>query len=587
MKYNKIYLGLGVLAVSLASCSEDVEYTPAAAVNTPPVYFSMNDESAIDLEEGDTYFTIKVYRQNTASAGEYKLNATVSNENGTPVPAGLFRICEPKKENGEVVKDEEGNIVYEDYNKGTPLDGQAELSAEFAADSGETGIRIDFGSTDNLVEKEVYKFDVKASGESSPYFITNRVYDVCFMRWVTLQDCKIYDNTLWQPFGGEKLTFPVTVQEHPTKKGFFRVHAPYKNSDYGSYYHYTGTTPDYLYINATVANEAYFCDSKGNPVTSYNTHIQCVQNEGFQENYGNIKLECLYSHFLLKEDFKNGSQTSEYANYSGAAGSLTVNETLQTRKVKFNSGRLYSMLTNIGGSYKDGVFSGGLEQGSPGSEWELWLDGANEDESWVELGVCQYTDGFLGVYYNQAGLTVETYEVPIKQNSEKAGLYRLVAPYGNIYWPDYGTEESNQYNIDIDVSDPDYVIVDIQKAYEDADGIIQIANATALYTSGKLSDNTGKPIQYTKQQIIEKGLNDTMKDGVITISHPAIITPEGNVGWLWLTDNYPSFQPAKIVLPTSGGSNVAAKSVAAKSKRLPAVKSLRPELLGIPTYKVK
>ena len=169
------------------------------------------------------------------------------------------------------------------------------------------------------------------------------------------------------------------------------------------------------------------------------------------------------------------------------------------------------MLTNIGGSYKDGVFSGGLEQGSPGSEWELWLDGANEDESWVELGVCQYTDGFLGVYYNQAGLTVETYEVPIKQNSEKAGLYRLVAPYGNIYWPDYGTEESNQYNIDIDVSDPDYVIVDIQKAYEDADGIIQIANATALYTSGKLSDNTGKPIQYTKQQIIEQGLNDTMK----------------------------------------------------------------------------
>ena len=87
MKYNKIYLGLGVLAVSLASCSEDVEYTPAAAVNTPPVYFSINDESAIDLEEGDTYFTIKVYRQNTASAGEYKLNATVSNENGTPVPA--------------------------------------------------------------------------------------------------------------------------------------------------------------------------------------------------------------------------------------------------------------------------------------------------------------------------------------------------------------------------------------------------------------------------------------------------------------------------------------------------------------------
>ena len=44
-------------------------------------------------------------------------------------------------------------IVYEDYNKGTPLDGQAELSAEFAADSGETGIRIDFGSTDKLVEK--------------------------------------------------------------------------------------------------------------------------------------------------------------------------------------------------------------------------------------------------------------------------------------------------------------------------------------------------------------------------------------------------------------------------------------------------
>ena len=90
MKFNKIFLGLGVAGFALTSCSEDVEYTPADPVNTPPVYFSMDDESQVDLEEDAVYFPIKVYRQNTSDNSGH-VSLALSADDGSSV-AGLFTI---------------------------------------------------------------------------------------------------------------------------------------------------------------------------------------------------------------------------------------------------------------------------------------------------------------------------------------------------------------------------------------------------------------------------------------------------------------------------------------------------------------
>ena len=58
MNLNKFMLGIGgVMALSLTSCHEDPEYTPAAAEVTPPAYFNLSDDTVVDLEDTSSDFT--------------------------------------------------------------------------------------------------------------------------------------------------------------------------------------------------------------------------------------------------------------------------------------------------------------------------------------------------------------------------------------------------------------------------------------------------------------------------------------------------------------------------------------------------
>lgn len=553
MKYNKILFGLGALAVTLASCSEDVEYTPAPAVNTPAVYFSLNDQSTIDLEESDTYFTVKVYRENTGATATYSVNATVATEDGTPIPAGLFRICEPKG------TDAEGNVIYQDYQEGTPFDSEATLKVEFPAGAGESDLRIDFGGKDNLTEMLSYMFDFKAAGESSPYYITDIKYDVSYTPWMDITEPNIIiDQTLWEPFGGEEITMEnLSVQEHPIKTGLLRVLAPYKNSPYSAYYQYEGTTPDYLYINATVANEAYFSDSKGEPLTIYDTHLRFQEGQGFQEDYGWGWLGCMYSYYLLKEDFKNfgGEQVIEYTNFSGAAGQIkpVAGTGENPREIRFANGKLYGIISHIA----DYNGMGGMA----GKDWKLLVDGAQPTD-WLDLGDTEYTDGFIGQYYASLGYTIETYDVPLQVNGETPGLYRMVNPYQEGTWI-YGTPES-KFNIQFNISDPDLVVMDPQDAYEDGDGVISIANAAGVYMSGKFVDENRQPIMWTKEQVIAAGYDDKVENGVVVINHPILITAEGNAYNLWTRDG---FVPAKIVIPGLDENAEAASKAVKQAKK--------------------
>ena len=50
MKFNKLYMALGVAALALASCSDEEDYTPAPAVVTPAAYFNISDKADVVLE---------------------------------------------------------------------------------------------------------------------------------------------------------------------------------------------------------------------------------------------------------------------------------------------------------------------------------------------------------------------------------------------------------------------------------------------------------------------------------------------------------------------------------------------------------
>lgn len=520
MKFNRSLLGLGVMALAFAACSDDVEYTSAPAVDTPAAYFSSQEETIFDLEEDDDHVYFNVYRANAGAAEKVPVDITITSEDGTPVNAGLFTY--------------------------TP-------EADFAEGEALARICVEF-DVNNLKHSNSYYFNCKVAGNASPYFLTALTFDVSFTPWQLVDDCHIYDTSSLQVFGiNDENIWEVTVQEHPLRPGFFRIYQPYRGlPKFGAYYNLPDNDPHYLYINATTPNEAYFSDAKGNPLVMYNTGIWCEGGNGFEETYGYLTLACTYSAYLNKEDIVAGSTTLSYSNFSSNAGELVVNEKTGTRKVKFNGQKLLTLLPDVGG-------------GAWGADWELWLNGANENEDWSDLGMATYTDGFIEEYYKLD--SEATYQVPIQQHNTREGVYRLIGAYGNTYCP-FGAQESNNISFEIDCSDPNFVIIKDQLAMSDAYGDNYVVNAGYIYTNDFLQNTPA----VSKEEVISQGLNDTFDaaTGTIYINHPALLTfdteGKGTVQLLWKDSKH---RPGKVILPEqgAGGNSIAPKSERPTTKK--------------------
>ena len=73
---------------------------------------------------------------------------------------------------------------------------------------------------------------------------------------------------------------------------------------------------------------------------------------------------------------------------------------------------------------------------------------------------------------------------------------------------------------------------------------------------------------YTKDEVIEMGLNDKLEEGVITINHP-MIGINGSTDYVFLWEDTNWHTPTKIVLPVNeDASGVAAKAPAGDAARL-------------------
>lgn len=82
-------------------------------------------------------------------------------------------------------------------------------------------------------------------------------------------------------------------------------------------------------------------------------------------------------------------------------------------------------------------------------------------EKWNDLGIGLITDGIVCSIFNAAALS---WEVNILEKDSKPGLYRLVYPYGEAYpYNEPGDyDDSKNYNLDIDASNPDAVTIAAQ-----------------------------------------------------------------------------------------------------------------------------
>lgn len=551
MKFNKIIMGMGVASVLLTSCDKAAEqnYTAAPPVATPPAYFSIDYDSEVILEEGQEKFEITVYRAN--GGAEQTTPVDIVMTTNAPGADGLFMLP--------------GN---------TPLNVNQKTSVNVTfpegADVTTLTVTYPWEKMEQLPGIE-FNFDLALAGEDTEYFLTKTDYNVMYVPWLGVQDdegntvCYFLDDLV---YSGWRLTgyptpfkYEVEIQYNPIalEKGEYilRVNTPYANlGHFGSSdgFRFDGydeegeIIPNVMYINATDAHNIYLCDKSGKPFSGiYNTYYV------ISDEYGNVGYVDRCSAYMNDELIEWGGSL-----YRNSEGNATLNGHFDEtgKKIIFPDSHFFVLMLGEGSA---------LTTGQP---LEIWLPGAKEVAEWEELGMANYTDG-VGAFLE--GIDDDgtiTYEVPILQNIKNPNLYRLVNPY-TTYWPD-GNDVEGDYNIDIDVTNPNLVEVDRQES-----GLLLpygrnyydnfLVNAGVLYQYYMQEGS-----EMTANQIIAEGLNDTFADNVINIQHMAVWFYEDDttveVVFPWVDGS----EGCKVVLPTAAGApSYASAAVRNKGKYVP------------------
>lgn len=550
MKFNKIIMGMGVASVLLTSCDKAAEqnYTAAPPVATPPAYFSIDYDSEVILEEGQEKFEITVYRAN--GGAEQTTPVDIVMTTNAPGADGLFMLP--------------GN---------TPLNVNQKTSVNVTfpegADVTTLTVTYPWEKMEQLPGIE-FNFDLALAGEDTEYFLTKTDYNVMYVPWLGVQDdegntvCYFLDDLV---YSGWRLTgFPtpfkyeVEIQYNPIalEKGEYilRVNTPYANlGHFGSSdgFRFDGydeegeIIPNVMYINATDAHNIYLCDKSGKPFSGiYNTYYV------ISDEYGNVGYVDRCSAYMNDELIEWGG--SRYKNSEGNAA-LNGHFDETGKKIIFPDSHFFVLMLGEGSAI------------TTGQPLEIWLPGAKEVAEWEELGMANYTDG-VGAFLEGIDDGTITYEVPILQNIKNPNLYRLVNPY-TTYWPD-GNDMEGDYNIDIDVTNPNLVEVDRQES-----GLLLpygrnyydnfLVNAGVLYQYYMQEGS-----EMTANQIIAEGLNDTFADNVINIQHMAVWFYEDDttveVVFPWESGS----EGCKVVLPTAAGApSYASAAVRNKGKYVP------------------
>lgn len=97
-----------------------------------------------------------------------------------------------------------------------------------------------------------------------------------------------------------------------------------------------------------------------------------------------------------------------------------------------------------------------------GSDYTVVFGEETEADPWQSIGMCKYTEDLIGPLF---GLDPVTYEVEVRVNPDKPGIYRMVNPYGEAfpYNQEGDWDASRDYFIDINAEDPEGVYIEEQE----------------------------------------------------------------------------------------------------------------------------
>lgn len=544
MKIKSLYMfGLLAAAAAFTACDDAKEpvYTPAAPVDVPAAYFNATDKSAFAVGETDTEVTYSVWRETAGEAGTVNLtsNVTFLDEGGAEVDASnLFTIP---------------------------------TSVTFDADANTAPFVIKFVATDLLPNVPYIIRLTVGEGLETPYFTQNATVSVRYTPWDDVlgpngeTTAILYDGFLNGLAGIGEFFNECKIQSSPAIKGLYRVVNPYKPGNPAAYIrpadeNYEGDY--YMYFNASNPAKVFICDENGNAKTEegsvalFNTGVQINFTDGLSTPIYGTGVATLRLAQGKPDDAEGYYGTLNNGILTFPDGSLLVS----TEEYLNTTGSLYSGASDM---------------------FKLVFPGVDPDanESWAELGDCEFSDGMIAPLFG-ISTTAVAYNVPIEQNEEDPSQFRLVNPYKYGICP-YGMEYDGDVKILIDCSNPECVYVKLQET-----GIVDESNGPVYTLNYAFNAKQGGK---SAEQIIQAGWNDTYADGKITFgvglgtgaaasySHLLVnfsestnMTEDGDPVSSMI---YFTRQPSSITLPGTAAS-VPAKRAAVKNSPLrPSIKS--------------
>ncbi len=445
MNLNKIFLPIlaGAALIGSFACTDEVEYTPAPAVGNPPAYFSPTMATTVSIPDNSSSFNVTVYRADTLT--EFTTPVTLDCD-----PAGIFSV--------------DGSVSF----------AVGENTARFQVKYDISKVEVNVGYHITLTLPEI---------EPTDYTRNYVTLTATYVPWQPItfkeEDGTINDKSMaiyredcmTTFFNVENLTYEVPIQEHPTTPGLYRLVDPY-----GAAYPYNepgdyNDVDDYWVIDCTDPN--------------------AVVPRGFWTgmawaDYGEV--------YITSRAYNNmaGGQTLAEQISAGYTGTVTngiirmPNGTLFIGMENFNWPSIYAANSN-------GMF-------------KVVIPGYDDEPEWIDLGWCEYTDGFAGELAKDLG---HKYEVFVQASNLTKGLYRIV----NLFGAESGY-------VTQDPANPVYTTVNATNK----DCVLFGSTVTPFKDrlNGTVSVTTQADLAFGEDngydELIKQGLGGQFKNNVITLS---------------------------------------------------------------------
>lgn len=483
MKTLKYSFGilLSFLAIAtFSSCEEkEAEYTPATPVTSEQVAFAKSSSAQIDIAPDTKSFDIPVTRANAGAAISVPVTVTADSLANTifEFPATI-EFADSVAETTYTIAVKEGAVIEYSVYHNITIDIEESMTSPYVKGSYSFAVGApEPWSEWTLIDKEAaYVYGIYWSGTLSGAYVYYREY--------MLNDTDA-QFLLPEMAGGYDLTINYNRQTGACEVPLQHVA---DNSTYGPVY--VSDIPNYLLSPGTYEdfpctfnketglfelNVIYWVSAElgSNATGKFGNGVETLQLSGYEAPVvadHSFAME-FKGHYVDNSGNDNAviktSVGADIAQYLMTV--ISENENAQETITGMLDGSVAcDTLTEAGfyaypitesGNYKALAITFDAEGNTLdayATDFEFYM--AGQENPWVSLGMATYTEDLVTTFFNVEN---RSYQVEVRENKDKPGLYRVINPYGAAYpyneEGDYDT--SKEYFIEIDATDPDGVYI--------------------------------------------------------------------------------------------------------------------------------